>query len=138
MTKFSYNRESNQEYIQEKTFKKAVEKIKQIVNQENFKITSTVIDKLDQVVNDIKTNFGVEISKDEVLKGALEATYLDQGGWLGKLEDIYINFLVAEIENKISAGQEFYVALGAVLTELKRRGIKVDSKQVEKKLKEKM
>lgn len=137
MVKFSHERE-NPEYIRQRTLENTAEKMKQILGHEGFKITPLAEKKMNDIARDIKRETGLEIPKDEILKSALEATYFDQGGWPEKLQEKYINLIIAQIENKIAAGEELYKAIGEILVELKRRGIEIDSKRVEEKLREKI
>lgn len=136
MTKFSYNRENNPEYIKRQILENASEKIKQSLGQEEFKITPLVEKRLSDAARDIRRDIGAETSKDEILELALEKIYFDQGGWPEKLQEKYINLIAMRIENKIAAGGELYKAIGEVLTELKRRGIEVDGRLIEEKVKE--
>lgn len=136
MAKFSYERK-NPEYIKQQSLENAAEKIKQVLSREDFRLVPLVEKKLKEEVRNIRQEIGIDISENEILKMALEKIYFDQGGWPEKLKGIYTDFIADEVVNKVAAGEDVHKTLGAKIVELKRKGIEVDGKDIEERVRAK-
>lgn len=135
MTKLKFER-YRPENIFERTIKKGAKKINQLITQEGFRITPMVNDKLNAITLNLADQYKVKINSSDILTKALEILNKEQGVLPDKLKQEYINLITEEVANAVAAGQELYKVLGRKMIELKRKGIEIDSKEVEERVKQ--
>jgi len=136
MGKFKLERE-NPEYIKNRAIEVAVERLKQTIINENLRITPAVEEKLDSLLGKLEEE-GIFLAKEEILRKSLEILAIEQGGFPEKLEAKFIELLASEIANKVDEEKNLYQVLSKEMIELKRKGIEVEAKKVEEKIKEKL
>ncbi|SRR6056297_235073 len=118
----------------------ASEKITRLIEEDDFRITPHVKEKLEKVMEDTVDKYnGIEINSNQVLTNALEKIYEKHGGLINEeLKNAYIDRIADEIVDMVAVGQEVHKAIGQKMIELKRANIKIDSVKVEEAVKSKI
>lgn len=135
MERFNLERERNKD---KKLIKKAVEKIKRLIIEENFKIRP-IEDKISRIVFALQQEVNWKIDTNQILKKVIEEVAIEQGGFPNKeLENRYYKIIAEEITNKIATGEDFYKTIGAVVVDLRKKGIYLDGKKLEEEVRKRL
>ncbi|HKL16912.1 MAG TPA: hypothetical protein VJ900_00895 [Patescibacteria group bacterium] len=130
----------NQIEKKEKAINSASEKLSKLIELDDFRLSPNVKKRFEKIMDDTFDKYGrVEIESDRVLTNALEKIYRNNGSLINEeLKNVYIDKIADEIANMVAAGQEVHKAIGQKMVELKRADIRIDSKKVEKAVREKI
>jgi len=133
MSKLKFERHNpDPEYILRKALLSGARKIKQKISEQGFKITPDVLDRLTNFQSELKEKHHLNIEKKKILEKALEMINQEQGGLPEKIRSSYETLIAEKIADSVNQGEDFYQALRERMVELKRKGISLDSQQIEK------
>src|SRR6056297_1350505 len=140
LEQFDSQKKEKQIEKKKKAINSASEKLSQLIELDDFRLTPSVKKKFEKIMEDTLDKYnGVEIESDQVLTNALEKIYDKHGGLIKeRLKEIYIDKIADEIADMIAAGKDIHKAIGQKMVELKRANIHIDSKKVEESVKNKI
>jgi|GEM_PF-2497538 len=109
---------------------RAVRKIAQTIQQEEFKITPLVDDRLKTALNELNAA-EIQTTAEAILILAIEQLAEIEGGFPGNLENIYLEHLAKQLAKEVSDDNPIYQILRTKAGELKCHKINLDSKKLQ-------
>ncbi len=135
MTKFEFEKREPENVIQQ-TIVNEAQKINRLIIQQDLKIDDSIRKRLEKSVLDAKEKSNTLIEDSDILRVALEILYQEQGALPENLEKEYIKLVAKEVTKAVITGQEPHQVLGQKVVELRKKGIKINGKEVEKNMEE--
>ncbi len=123
---FQNKTENNPNHLLERVDSFTVPKIKRLLEELQTVNHSSLDLKLEKIIGETEDKFGVEVSKEDLLRKALEDSSVENGALPEKLNDAYISILIDRVLERTGDGGDVHSEIESELERLREKAVYVD------------